>query len=87
MQPPSGVTVNGTYQIFFYAAYNATTNGVIAESHDFVASKVGASTTTTGSTPTQTSVVTTVSPKHNAGATLKAFSGAGVLAGLAVLFL
>jgi hypothetical protein len=89
MQPPAGLTVNGTYQIFFYAPYNATTDGVVAESHDFIAERIaGGSATTGGSTPTATGSTTTITPTHhNAGATLKTFGAAGVLTGLAMLFL
>jgi hypothetical protein len=89
MQPPAGVTLNGTYQVFFYASYNATSDGVVAESHDFIAEKVsGASTTTGGSTPSPTSSTTTITPSHkNAGTTLRAFGFAGVLTGLAMLVL
>jgi hypothetical protein len=88
MQPPSGVTLNGTYQIFFYAPYNSTTDGVVAESHDFIASKVAGGSTTTGSSPTNTGITTTITPTHhNSGATLKAFGGAGLLTGLIALYL
>jgi hypothetical protein len=93
MPPPAGLIVNGTYQLFFYGAYNATTTGVIAESPFFIAAKVsGASATTStgtgGSSPSPTSSTTTVTPSHkNAGATLRAFGFAGVLTGLAMLVL
>jgi hypothetical protein len=91
MQPPAGLIVNGTYQLFFYASYNATTTGVVAESQFFIAEKVsGASATTTtgGSNPSPTSSTTTITPSHkNAGATLRAFGFAGVLTGLAMLVL
>jgi hypothetical protein len=91
MQPPAGLIVNGTYQLFFYASYNETTTGVVAESQFFIAEKVsGASATTTtgGSNPSPTSSTATITPSHkNAGATLRAFGFAGVLTGLAMLVL
>jgi hypothetical protein len=90
MQPPSGATLNATYQIFFNAPYNATFTGVVAESHDFIASKVaGTSTSSGGNSPTVSGSTTTLTPTshHNAGTTVKVFSGAGVLVGLSMLFL
>ncbi len=92
MQPPAGLTVNGTYQLFFYASYNTTTTGIVAESQFFIAEKVsGASATSAGSggsTASPTSSTTTVTPSHkNAGATVRAFGFAGVLTGLAMLVL
>jgi len=89
MQPPSGVKTNTTYQIFFYAAYNETTTGIVAESHSFNASKAATASSTTKGGPSQTGVVTTITPtqSHNAASTLKTFGGAGILAGLSMLFL
>jgi hypothetical protein len=92
MQPPAGLTVNETYQLFFYGPYNATTTGVIAESQFFIAAKVSGASATTGtpggSTASPTSSTTTVTPSHkNAGATLRAVGVVGVLTGLAMLVL
>jgi hypothetical protein len=92
MQPPSGLKVNETYQIWFYGAYNTTTEGVLAESPFFKAGKISsssASTTTGGNSPSPTGSTTTVSAtkKANAGNALKAFGGAGLLTALTFLVL
>jgi len=102
MQPPSGLTVNGTYQIWFYGPYNSTTTGEIAASPFFKAGKISttASPTTTGgsgsgsggsggsgATATGSAATTSSTKKANAAGTLKAFAGAGLLSGVAMLFL
>jgi hypothetical protein len=92
MQPVSGLKVNETYQIWFYGAYNSTTQGILAESPFFKAGKISssaASTTAGGNTPSPTGTTTTVSAtkKANAGNALKAFGGAGLLTALTFLVL
>jgi len=93
--PPVGLTVNQTYQFWFYGQYNTSTTGIIAESAFFKASKISTSSATTsgaGSAPSGTGSGTsapsssTTGKKNGAGA-LSAFAGAGVISACAMLFL
>jgi len=97
MEPPAGLTVNTTYQIWFYGDYNSTLSGVVAESSFFKAAKVAdksASTTTagspgsapTGSTTTQSPSPST-SKKPNGAGRVGGFAAAGLLTACAMLFL
>jgi len=100
LAPPTGLTVNQTYQIFFYGYYTtgAVTLDVLAESPFFTAAKIStaaSSTSSSGSSPTGSSGSPTgsgaspsqSSTKKNSGSTVKAFGGAAMLGAAVMMFL